>query len=96
MRLYTFVHSPNPLKVRLALAELGIEYEAVEVDVFRGEQQSEAFAVLAPHRKVPVLEDGLFVIRESNAILAHLGRTRATPRWPNVATSEAMALEWLF
>ncbi|EYF03425.1 glutathione S-transferase family protein [Chondromyces apiculatus] len=96
MRLYTFVHSPNPLKVRLAMAEMQMEYEAVEVNVFRGEHQTEAFARVNPQRKVPVLQDGALTLRESNAILVYLGRTRDTPRWPNVATSEALAMQWLF
>ncbi|WP_437953153.1 glutathione S-transferase family protein [Sorangium sp. So ce296] len=96
MRLYTFRHSPNALKVRLALAELGLAYEPVEIDLFRGEQRAEAFARLNPHRKVPVLEDGPLALRESNAIIAYLGRTHGTTRWPDVATSEARALQWLF
>ncbi|AKT38944.1 glutathione S-transferase family protein [Chondromyces crocatus] len=96
MRLYTFIHSPSPLKVRLALAEMGLDYEAVEVNLFRGEHQTEAFAKVNPHRKVPVLEDGALLLRESNAILSYLGRTRDTPRWPNVPTSEALAMQWLF
>ncbi|WP_437484803.1 glutathione S-transferase family protein [Sorangium sp. So ce1014] len=96
MRLYTFLRSPNALKVRLALAELGLTYEPVEVDLFRGEQRAEAFARLNPHRKVPVLEDGPLVLRESNAIIAYLGRTHGTTRWPDVPTSEARALQWLF
>ncbi|WP_437734141.1 glutathione S-transferase family protein [Sorangium sp. So ce1335] len=96
MRLYTFLHSPSALKVRLALAELGVAYEPIEVDLFRGEQRAEAFARLNPHRKVPVLEDGALVLRESNAIIAYLGRTQGTTRWPDVPTSEARALQWLF
>ncbi|XXX76989.1 glutathione S-transferase family protein [Sorangium sp. So ce134] len=96
MRLYTFRHSPNALKVRLALAELGLAHEPVEVDLFRGEQRAEAFARLNPHRKVPVLEDGPLVLRESNAIIAYLGRTHGTTRWPDVPTSEARALQWMF
>ncbi|WP_437599739.1 glutathione S-transferase family protein [Sorangium sp. So ce590] len=96
MRLYTFLRSPNALKVRLALAELGLAYEPVEVDLFRGEQRAEAFTRLNPHRKVPVLEDDPLVLRESNAIIAYLGRTHRTTRWPDVPTSEARALQWLF
>ncbi|WP_437813205.1 glutathione S-transferase family protein [Sorangium sp. So ce1078] len=96
MRLYTFLRSPNALKVRLALAELGLAYEPVEIDLFRGEQRAEAFARLNPHRKVPVLEDGPLVLRESNAIIAYLGRVHGTTRWPDVPTSEARALQWLF
>ncbi|MGK4009174.1 glutathione S-transferase family protein [Sorangium sp. So ce1036] len=96
MRLYTFLHSPNALKVRLALAELDVSYEPVEINLFRGEQRAESFAQINPHRKVPVLEDGPLVLRESNAILVYLGRTHGTTRWPDIPASEARALQWLF
>jgi glutathione S-transferase len=96
MRLYTFVFSPNPLKVRLALAELGVEYEPVEIHLFKGEHRSDAFSRVNPHRKVPVLEEGDLVLRESNAIIAHLGRSRGGGMWPEHPAGEAIALQWLF
>lgn len=96
MRLYTFVHSPNPLKVRLALAELGVSYEAVEVNLFRGEHRSDAFTRVNPHRKVPVLVDGDLVLRESNAILFHLGRSRGGAFWPMDRGAQGRVMQWLF
>lgn len=96
MKLYTFKHSPNPLKVRLALAELGLEYEAVEINLFEGEHHHPSFAKINPHRKVPVLVDGDLVLPESNAILAHIGRTRGGKLWPNDPGLEAQTLRWLF
>ena len=96
MKLYTFRHSPNPLKARLALAELGLEYEAVEVNLFEGEHRSEAFRAVNPHGKVPVLIDGELTLPESNAILCYLGETRGGARWPDTASGRAQALRWLF
>jgi len=100
MRLYTFLHSPNPLKVRLALAELEIAYEAFEVHLFKDEHRGDEFTVVNPHRKVPVLDDGGFILRESNAILSYLGRTygqRSTGGlWPGDPREEAHAMQWLF
>jgi glutathione S-transferase len=96
LRLYTFAPSPNALKVRFALAELGVAYEAIEVNLLRGEHQSEAFAALNPHRKVPVLVDGELVLRESGAILAYLGDAHGGALWPQASAARAEALEWLF
>jgi glutathione S-transferase len=96
MKLYTFVHSPNPLKVRFALAELGIDYQAIEINLFAGEHRRPDFRALNPHGKVPVLADGDVVLAESNAILSHLGETRGGASWPSDAAGRARALRWLF
>ncbi len=94
LRLWSFRHSPNPLKVRLALAELGVAYEAIEVNLFRREHQKPEFARINPHRKVPVLEDDGERLYESNAILAYLGKTRG--KWPERPADEARVLRWMF
>jgi glutathione S-transferase len=96
MKLYSFPASPNSLKVRLALAELDLPYETVNVDLPSGQQKSPDFTAVNPHQKVPVLDDGGFVLRESNAILAYLGRRQPTPLWPLTGSEEALALQWLF
>jgi glutathione S-transferase len=80
--------------VRLALAELGAEYETIEVNLFKGEHRKPEFAAINPHRKVPVLEDDGERIFESNAILVYLGKTRG--KWPTRPADEARALRWMF
>lgn len=98
MRLYSFMFAPSPLKVRLALAELGLDHERTEVNLLTWDQHSPAFKKLNPHGKVPVLEDGPFVLRESGAILSYLGQTYGQPQglWPSHPAEEAIALQWLF
>jgi glutathione S-transferase len=93
MRFYTF-WSPNPQKVHLALKELGISHERMEVDLFKGEQRHPEFRALNPHQKVPVIDDDGFVLWESNAILAYLGEREAR-LWPNSARGRGDALRWL-
>jgi glutathione S-transferase len=97
MRLYTFTFAPSPLKVRFALAELGLEHERVEVNLLHWDQHSDEFKKLNPHGKVPVLEDGGFVLRESGAILQYLGKMYGHGHlWPQHPAEEALALQWLF
>lgn len=96
LRLYTFPPSPNALKVRLAIAEIGVAYEPVEVNLMGGEHQRDTFAALNPHRKVPVLVDGGLVLRESDAILAYLGDAYGGGLWPGTKEARAEALQWLF
>jgi glutathione S-transferase len=96
MKLYNFRHSPNPLKIRLALAELDLPCEIEEIDLFKGEHRSEEFRELNPHQKVPVWQEEGLTLRESNAILVHLGRTRHSELWPIESRWEALAMQWLF
>lgn len=96
VKLYTFLHSPNPLKVRLALLELGVRFEPVEINLFKGEHRGEAYRRVNAHGKVPVLEDGPLKLRESNAILAYLGRRAPSSLWPVELAAEARAMQWLF
>ncbi len=65
--------SPNTLKLRVALAEAGADYEYRAVDLDAGEQRRPQFLALNPHGKIPVLVDGDFVLAESGAILWYLG-----------------------
>ncbi len=95
-QLYTFDASPNALKVRFALAELGISYDPIEVDLLSGEQNRDGFGALNPHRKVPVLVEGDFVMRESDAIIAYLGFRFGGALWPTQPRVRGEALQWLF
>ena len=65
----------NTLKLRFALAEIGVDYEFVPVDLAKGESRTPEFLAINPHGKVPVLVDGDFALPESNAILWYLGET---------------------
>lgn len=96
IRLFTFPQSPNALKVRFALAELGLRYEAIDVDLLSGEHMREPFASLNPHRKVPLLLDGDLSLRESDAIVAYLGDAYGGALWPADRAARAEALQWLF
>jgi len=63
----------NTLKLRFALAEAGVAYEFVPVDLSKGESRTPEFTRINPHGKVPALVDGDFALAESGAILWYLG-----------------------
>jgi len=56
MRFYDCKTAPSPRRVRIFLAEKGIEIPTVQVDLRNGEQLSEAFRKINPRCTVPVLE----------------------------------------
>ena len=56
MKFYDCRTAPSPRRVRIFLAEKGIEIETVQVDLGAGEQFSEAFRRINPDCVVPALE----------------------------------------
>jgi glutathione S-transferase len=94
MRLYDYAASCNAYKVRLLIAELDLDVERVEVDIFAGETLTGAFGALNPARTVPVLElDDGRALPESGAILWHLAE--GTPLLPGDPWRRAEILRWL-
>jgi glutathione S-transferase len=95
MRLYDYPASPNCYKVRLALAELGIDYERVHVDIFGGDTLTQEYGTINPARNTPVLEldDGERLV-ESNAILLFL--TDGTELLPDDKLQRAQVHRWMF
>jgi len=93
--LYSMQRSGNSYKVRLALAQLGVPYRLVEVDILKGESRTPEFLALNPSGQVPLLEvaPGRF-IAESNAILWHL--SSETHLRPEDRYDRAEALQWMF
>ena len=93
-KLYSMQSSGNSYKVRLALALLNIPYEAVEIDILRGESRTPEYLAKNPSGQIPLLEvDGRF-LAESNAILWYVAAE--TPLSPENRLARAEALQWMF
>jgi glutathione S-transferase len=73
LKLYHAAGSPNSRRVRIFLAEKGIELTLIPVDLGTGEQRSDAYQAINPRRVVPalVLEDDT-TIGEVPAIMRYL------------------------
>ena len=95
MRLYDYLPSGNGYKVRLALAQLGIPFERVEMDILEGETRTPEFLAKNPNGRIPVLEiePGLY-LSESDAILCYLAED--TELMPDDRLERARVLQWLF
>ena len=68
--------SPFVRKVRVVLAEKGIDYELDSVNPF---SPPEGFRELSPLGKIPVLRDGDRVLADSSIICAYVERTHPNP-----------------
>jgi glutathione S-transferase len=71
MKLYEFGPTRS-IRSRWMLQELGVDFEAVTVDLTRGGHHRPEFLALNPAAKVPVLVDGDLVLNESAAIVIYL------------------------
>lgn len=80
MKLYEFAMAPNPRRVRIFLAEKGIEIPCEQVDIGKADNRKPAFLKKNPMGGVPVLEldDGTF-IAESVAICRYFEEQQPEP-----------------
>jgi glutathione S-transferase len=82
MKIYDREGTPNAARIRIVLAEKGLEdqIEFVTVDLIRAEQKQPAFLAMNPIGKIPVLElDDGTVISESTAITEYLDNLDGNP-----------------
>ena len=94
--LYSMRRSGNCYKVRLALAQLDIPHELIEIDILKGDTRTPEFLAMNPSGHVPLLEatPGRY-IAESNAILWYIAGN--TPLFPETDRAErAEMLQWMF
>jgi glutathione S-transferase len=94
-KLYTMQRSGNSYKVRLALALLNAPYQAIEIDILKGESRTPDFLAKNPNGQVPLLEvaDGRY-LAESNAILWYVAI--GTSLAPEDRLDRADAMQWMF
>lgn len=71
MKLYEFGPTRS-LRPRWMLQELGVDFEAISVDLLEDEHHGPEFLELNPAGKVPVLVDGDLILSESVAIVLYL------------------------
>jgi glutathione S-transferase len=80
MKLYDLPPSPNARRVRIFIAEKGLDIPVVPVDMMIGENQSEEYLAKNPLGKMPLLElDDGTCIAESAAICRYLEEMNPEP-----------------
>jgi len=95
MRLYEFGPTRST-RARWMLQELGVDFEAVTVNLAAGEQHRPEFLRINPAGKVPVLVDDGVVLTESVAIALYLAeKYPGKGFFPADARQRAQVNRWL-
>ncbi len=96
MKFYDCKTAPSPRRVRIFIAEKGIDIDTVQVDLSAGQQFSEAFRKVNPDCVVPALElDDGTCISEVLAICSYLEELHPEPNLLGAGAAErASVLMW--
>ena len=80
MKLYDMMNAPNPRRVRMFLAEKGLEVPRQEIDVKAGENLGAAYLAINPRGLVPALQlDDGRILDESVAICRYFEALHPAP-----------------
>ncbi len=80
MIFYDCATAPSPRRARILLAEKGVNFETVQIDLRTGEQMGEAYKAINPQCTVPALKttEGR-VLTDNAAIAAYLEASHPNP-----------------
>lgn len=93
---YRDVLSGHCHRVELLLSMLGLPFEAIDVDIRRGDLLRPEFVALNRFSQVPVIVDEAMVVADSNAILVYLAKRHGDERWlPADPHGAARVQRWL-
>jgi glutathione S-transferase len=94
MKLYSSPFAPNARRVRVFLAEKGVEVPRIDIDLARLDQRSEDFSALNPFQRVPVLVlDNGTALCESIAICRYFEEIQPDPPLFGVGALERAQVE---
>jgi len=89
-------NSVNVQKALWCCEELGLQYQRIDAGLSFGVVNTPQYRALNPNGLVPTLEDGPFVLWESNAIVRYLSAKHSAGKlWPNDLKVRAEADRWM-
>ena len=96
MKFYDFALAPSPTKVRIFIAEKGIDVPTVVVNIRNGEQQTSEYREKVTAATVPALElDDGTILSESHAICRYLELLNPQPNLLGESAKEqALVVMW--
>ncbi len=96
LELYHGDSSVCSSKVRLGLAEKGLDWKSHPINLPKGEQNNPEYLKLNPNGVVPTLVDGDLVVVESSVILEYIDELGNSPKlMPSDIKAQTIAKIWL-
>jgi glutathione S-transferase len=97
LRIWGRANSVNVQKVLWCLRELDLDYERIDAGMAFGRNHEPDYLAMNPNARVPTLQDGDFVLWESNSIMRYLvlAYGAGSPIYPQAAQRRAAVDRWL-
>ena len=95
LKIWGRKNSSNVRKVLWCAEELGLDYEAIDAGGAFGVVDTPQYRALNPNGRVPMIEDGDFVLWESNTIVRYLCAKQASNWYPSDVKARASAEKWM-
>jgi glutathione S-transferase len=83
------------MKVLFTAEELGLDYEYIALDIFKGENKTPEYLAVHPLGKLPGLDDDGKTLFESNAICRYLARRNQSSLYAGDAMEKAIIDQWV-
>ncbi|MCH9699637.1 MAG: glutathione S-transferase family protein [Gammaproteobacteria bacterium] len=94
LKLYGLDLSPWVNRVRFTANMMGLEYDYINIDLMKGEGQSDDYKLIHPAGKVPALDDNGFILFESGAICRYLASKEQSSLYPTTINEKAIVDQW--
>lgn len=94
LTIYGFDFSSPANMVRMCANAVGVEYQYVQLDPFKGEHKSDEHLARHPAGKVPAIDDDGFTLFESTAIMKYLCRKAGSDCYPEDVVRQAVIDQW--
>ena len=96
LRIWGRSNSVNVQKVLWCCEEMGVKHERIDAGGSFGVVNTPQYRAINPNGLVPTIEDGPFVLYESNAIVRYLtAKHSAGKLWPEDLKARAEADKWM-
>ena len=97
LTIYAFPFSPRSFKVLWAAHQADVPYEFKFVDFTKNAQSDPAYLKINPNGRAPALQDGDYVLWESNAIVEYLASLKpASGLLPTDTKARLQVTKWLY
>jgi glutathione S-transferase len=95
LKVWGRVNSVNVKKVLWMLEEIGAPYERTDAGLEHGVVDTPEYRAMNPNGRIPTIEDGGFVLWESNSILRYLAMKHGSALYPVDPAARASADRWM-